>query len=238
MVALGVWQLLVSRGVSQLVLPSPTAVAAALWTGLTDPESTWIGHIGITLLEAGIGFALGCLLGVVLGAAFAFVPIVRDTLYPYMMALQTFPKIAIAPLLLVWVGYGLWSKVIVAVMLAFFPVMVNTAAGFSSVPRDEIESFASLRASTWQEFRYLRWPRCLGYLFPALETAVILALLGAISAEFVGAKSGLGYLLLQKMYLGEIAAMFAILLILALLGIVLYVLMGAISRRVLFWIVK
>jgi NitT/TauT family transport system permease protein len=230
-----VWQAAIWNGVSQLLIPSPLNVLKTLWIGFFGSNGTFLRQTGVTLLEAGLGFLFGFILGLALGAAFAFVPTLRKVLYPYVAAIQTFPKIAIAPLLVIWVGYGISSKVIIATMLAFFPIMVNTAAGLTSVPQDEIDLFASFRASRWQEFWQLRWPRCLGYLFPAMETAVILSLLGAIAGEFVGASAGLGYLLLQKTYLGDIASMFAVLVVLGILGVVLSVVMASIRQRVLFW---
>src|SRR5699024_9206464 len=124
-----------------------------------------------------------------------FVDTIRISLYPYIIAAQTFPKIAIAPLLITWLGYGWSPKIVIGATLAFFPVFANTIAGLREVNNDELDLLRSLKASSWQEFRYLRLPNALSYIFPSLTVAAVMSLLGVIVGEFVGASAGLGYLI-------------------------------------------
>ena len=131
------------------------------------------------------------------------------TLYPYIVAVQTLPKVAIAPLILIWVGLGIEGKIIVAAMVSFFPMLVNTIAGLKAAPQDEIDLLRSLSASRWKIFRYVQLPEALPYIFTGMNIGLVLSVLGAIIGEFIGAKAGMGYLILQMNYNMDISGMFA-----------------------------
>lgn len=205
--------------VNPLLVPPPAAVWDALVRGVLG--GLWWSHILITLYEMVAGFVIGVIVGLVAGAVFAFVASLYQAFYPFVIALQSFPKIAIAPLLVVALGYGPEPKIVVAALLAFFPVMTAAIAGFTTIDPDEHRLLRSYRASKWQELRYLRIPNALSYVFPSFDVAVVLALLGAVAAELVGAQGGLGYLLVERQSFGDSAAMYAVLILLALLGIAL-----------------
>jgi NitT/TauT family transport system permease protein len=213
------WSAAEYGGVSQLLLPPPSEVLEALNRGIIG--GLWWKHIAITMYEMVAGFAIGASAGLVLGALFAFVAPLYKAAYPFIIALQSFPKIAIAPLLVVALGYGAAPKIVVAALLAYFPVMTAAIAGFTNLDPGEHNLMRSVGASKWQEMRFLRLPNAMSYIFPSLDVAIVLALLGAVAAELVGAQSGLGYLLVERQGYGDSAAMFAALILLALVGITL-----------------
>lgn len=226
---LAAWSLLTAYGgVSPLILPTPGQVLVAFDTGVFHGE--WLGDIAATLQETVIGFLVGAGCAVFVGALFAYFAAARAGLYPLVLAFQTFPKIAVAPLLLAWLGYGLAPKVIIAAMLAFFPVFSNTLAGFLEVDPGLVDLFRSMRASAWQEVRYLRAPNALSYIIPSFDVALVLALLGAIAAELAGASAGLGNVIQQRTFLGDTPAVYAVLLLLALLGLGMKGLIGLVTR--------
>ena len=161
--------------------------------------------------------------------------IVEVVLYPYIVALQTLPKVAIAPFVLIWVGFGIESKIVIAAMVAFFPMLVNTIVGLKSVPPEKIELMRSLSASRTKIFWYIQLPEALPYIFAGLNIGVVMAVLGAIVGEFIGAKAGLGYLLLQMNYNLDVVGMFAVLVVLGVMGITLNAVMQFARRKIVFW---
>jgi NitT/TauT family transport system permease protein len=171
----------------------------------------------------------------VLGTLISQIRVLEATLYPYVVAIQTMPKIAIAPLILVWVGFGIESKVIIAAMVSFFPMLVNNIAGFKSTPPQKIELMRSLSASRWKLFRYLQLPEALPYVFAGLNIGIVLSVLGAIVGEFVGSKEGLGYLIIQMNYSMDIAGVFSALVVLGVMGMVLNFIAQYARRKIIFW---
>jgi NitT/TauT family transport system permease protein len=214
--------------VTPLLLPRFTAVLEALGQGLIAGQ--WWQHIAITLQETALGFGIGVFLGLAVGALFAFVRPLRTAFYPYVIALMSFPKIAIAPLLIVAFGYAMTPKVIIATMLAFFPVMTSASAGLAEVSPDELNLMRAIGANRWQELRYLRLPNAMSYVFPSLDVALIGALLGAVAAELIGAQGGLGYVLSQMQAYGDVAGMYGVLLLLAAMGSLMHGLIGLVQR--------
>lgn len=214
--------------VTPLLLPRFTAVLKALGQGLIAGQ--WWQHIAITLQETALGFGIGVFLGLAVGALFAFVRPLRTAFYPYVIALMSFPKIAIAPLLIVAFGYAMTPKVIIATMLAFFPVMTSASAGLAEVSPDELNLMRAIGANRWQELRYLRLPNAMSYVFPSLDVALIGALLGAVAAELIGAQGGLGYVLSQMQAYGDVAGMYGVLLLLAAMGSLMHGLIGLVQR--------
>ena len=148
---------------------------------------------------------------------------------------QALPKIALVPLIVIWFGLGLTSKIVSATLISFFPLMVNTIVGLRSVDEDRINLMRSLSASRWQIFRMLQLPNAMPYIFAGIEVAMILALVGAVVAEFWGAEKGLGMLMQSMSFNMDTAGQFSILFILAILGLVLNGLITILRRRVLFW---
>ena len=156
-------------------------------------------------------------------------------LYPIIIMFQAMPKVALVPLILVWFGLGLTSKVISAALVAFFPLMVNTIVGLRSADEDRINLMRSLSASRWQIFRMLQLPNAMPYIFAGLEIAMIFALIGAIVAEFVGSEKGLGMLMQSMNFTMDVAGQFSMLFILSVLGLILNGIVTLVRRRVLFW---
>lgn len=231
---LGAWEALVrALAVPAFIVPAPSAVLVALARGIQ--RGVWASHFATTLAETLIGFALGAAVGLGLGALVARSALVERTLYPYVVAFQTMPKIAIAPLLILWLGFGIWSKVAMAAMIAFFPVMVNVITGLRAVDREVVELMRSLSASEWQTFRLVRLPTALPYVFAGLDIAIVFSLLATIVAEFVGAQRGMGYLIIQMNFTLDVAGVFAVLIVLSTLGVALHLAVVKIQRRVIFW---
>jgi NitT/TauT family transport system permease protein len=216
-----------------IVLPTPSDVGVALVREVTSPS--FLYHLGVTFIEIVAGFAAGAALGIVLGIAIGQSEFLERVAYPYVVAFQTVPKVAIAPIIVIWFGYGLSSKVVITATIVFFPLLANTIAGLRSAPRDQIEMLRAHTANDWQVFRMVRLPQALPYIFAGLDIAVVLAVIGAVVGEFVGAKAGLGFLILQKNFTFDMAGSFAILIVLSLIGVGLHAIIVTIQRRLLFW---
>jgi len=234
LVLLLLWEALVRIfEVPKIVFPPPSAVIVALYDGIVS--GLFLPHFLVTFYEIIAGFFLGAIAGISLGILIGLSPLMERLIYPYIIALQAMPKIAIAPIMVIWFGYGLTSKIIITATIAFFPLLANTIVGLRSAPKDQIDMLRACTATDWQIFRMVRLPQALPFIFVGLDIAVILSVIGAIVGEFVGAKAGLGYLILQMNFNFNIAGVFAILIILSSIGIGLHLLVVAIQRRVLFW---
>lgn len=215
------------------ILPAPSSILYAFGNGISS--NLYIGHIGVTLSETLLGFVVGCALAFVLGTIVALSRTIEYYLYPIIVMFQAMPKVALAPLIIVWCGLGLTSKVVSAALVAFFPLMVNTIAGLRSADEDRINLMRSLSASRWQIFTMLQLPNAMPYIFAGLEIAMIFALIGAIVAELVGAEKGLGMLIQSMNFTMDVAGQFSVLLILSVLGLILNEAVALVRRRVLFW---
>lgn len=234
LLALGLWDLaIVAGGVNQMLLPRPWAVLSALWSGVAT--GGYFDHLLVTGYEALMGFAIAGTAGIVLGAGVALSPVIAGAIYPYLVATQTIPKIALAPLLILWFGYDAASKIAVAALIAFFPVLANVVAGLRDCDEGKLDVLRSLGASRWQVFYMVRLPNALPYVFNGLNIAIVFALTGAIVGEFVGASQGIGYLMMQANGMMNVPMGFSLMLVLALLGAVLFGGMKLIRRRVVFW---
>ena len=231
---LGVWETAVRVfEIPSYILPAPTHVFAALWRGIQS--GIYVTHIGVTLTETFLGFILGTALAFILGTGVALSRRVEYFLYPFIVMFQAMPKVALAPLIVVWFGLGLTSKVINAALVAFFPLMVNTIVGLRSADEDRVNLLRSLAASRFQIFWMLQLPNALPYIFAGLEIAMIFALIGAIVAEFVGSEKGLGMLIQSMNFNMDVAGQFSVLFILSLIGLFLNGMITGLRRRVLFW---
>jgi NitT/TauT family transport system permease protein len=215
------------------ILPAPSAIFFALWNGITS--ALYLDHVWVTLAETLLGFILGSALAFTFGISVALSRRVEYFLYPFIVMFQAMPKVALAPLIIIWFGLGLTSKVVSAALVAFFPLMVNTIVGLRSADEDRINLMRSLAATRGQIFWMLQLPNAMPYIFAGLEIAMIFALIGAIVAEFVGAQSGLGMLMQSMNFTMDVAGQFSVLLILSVLGLLLNSLVAEVRRRVLFW---
>jgi len=229
-----VWEALARlASVPAYILPVPSNIFLALYRGIAS--RLYLDHIGVTLAETLIGFAVGTTLAFLLGTAVALSRRTEYFLYPFIVMFQAMPKVALAPLIIVWFGLGLTSKVVTAALVAFFPLLVNTIVGLRSAEEDRVNLMRSLAASRWQLFWMLQLPNAMPYIFAGLEIAMIFALLGAIVAELVGAESGLGMLIQSMNFTMDVAGQFSVLLILSLVGLLLNSLVTTVRRRILFW---
>jgi NitT/TauT family transport system permease protein len=220
--------------ISSIVLPNPSSIVARLLT-LISSGLIW-PHLFATLVEALSGFFFGVLAALVTGALISLIPAVERLVYPYLVALQTVPKVAIAPLFIVWFGYGLTSKVVITALVCYFPVLVSVIAGFHSSDRDQLDMLKAFGATKWQTLVRLRIPSALVLIFAGLEVAAVLAILGAIVGEFVGAQVGLGYLIVTLNFSLDIPGVFAVLIVLSAIGLTLHGLVRYAARRYIFWI--
>lgn len=219
--------------VPAFILPSPSSVAVALWRGIAS--ALFIEHLRVTVTETLLGFVFGSILALVLGTGIALSRRVEYFLYPFVVMFQSMPKVALAPLIVVWFGLGLTSKVAQAAVTAFFPLMVNTIAGLRSADEDRVALMRSLDASNLQILTMLRVPTALPFIMAGLEIAMVLSLIGAIVAEFVGAQKGLGVLIMSMTFTMDVAGQFSVLLILSVLGLLLNWLIVLVRKRLLFW---
>ncbi len=232
---LAVWELALALDwVAETILPPPDDIAVA-FVDLTFSDIVW-DDIGATLWESVAGFALGSALGLALAIPSGLSPIMRQMLGPYAVALQVTPRIAIAPLIIAWAGFGYNSKIWIAAIIAFFPVYVNALTGILTVDEDAREMFRSLGASRLQTFWRLMVPGSLPVLFAGLKTAAGLALVGAVVGEFISAERGLGVLVQQFSSQLAIADAFAVILMLMILGLLLYGTMEWLERTTVFWL--
>ncbi len=215
------------------ILPAPSGIFVALYRGVTS--LVYVNNLWATVEETLLGFLVGTTLAFLLGTAVAMSRRIEYFLYPYIIMFQALPKVALAPLIVVWFGLGLTSKVVNAALIAFFPLMVNTIVGLRSADEDRVNLMRSLDASEAQIFWMLRLPGALPFIMAGLEVAMIFALIGSIVAEFVGAQAGLGVLIQTLNFSADVAGVFSILLILSILGLILNQVILVVRRRVLFW---
>lgn len=233
--ALAMWEFIPRAfDVPTIYFPSLSAVLQAL----LDPAAVplYLENSLVTLGEAMAGLAIGASLGFLCGILLAEVDVFRRTFYPYIVAFESIPKVAIAPLLLIWFGFGIESKIVVVALLTFFPLLINTMSGFKNVDPAQIEMMRVNGASRGQIRRKVVLPSALPQIFTGFEVAVVLSTLGAIVAEFVGGQSGLGVLIVQAQFQMNTPAVFALLLILGAIGIVLNVLVRLLRRKLIHWV--
>lgn len=229
--------------VPKYVLPKPSEIYVALKEGMikdgalrgyADRGGFWL-HTGITLSQVLAGFFLGSGVGLILGTIISQFKILEATLRIYLVAIQSLPKIALAPIIVLWFGFGMTSKIVIICLLTFFPLLVTSMAGFRAVDPERLELMKALGARPWQIFWKVRLPSALPYIFAGLEMAAVFSVVGAVVGEFVGAQMGLGTLILSMNAQMDIAGTFAVFVFLSVIGIVLHAILRWVQRKVLFW---
>ena len=226
------WQLYASRpGADQQILPTPVAVWSAL---VAQREPLW-GHTLVTLYETAVGFTAALVAGVVFAAVIDFSPWLRRAIYPLLVVSQTIPIITLAPLLVLWFGFGVLSKTIVITLICFFPITVALADGLRGVDPELIKLYRTFGADRWRIFRSVKLPGALPSLFSGVRIAVAYSVIGAIFAEYVGAEAGLGFYMLQKAHSFATPAVLAAIAVTALLSLALFGLVALIERLALPW---
>ncbi len=226
------WELAdVIFGFKKIILPAPHEIAHAFvvkWRIL-------LISTGITMLESVLGFTVGCTVAFLLGVAFIYSRITRYAVYPYAVALKSTPLIAIAPLLVIWFGNGILSKIVMSALVAFFPVLVNAVDGLTSIDPEALDLMKSLSASRWQTFWKIRFPNSLPSLFSSLKIASSLAVVGAVIGEFTGATGGIGHLINTSSYYLDTDVMFAGIVMISLCGVAFFGLVAYLETKVVFW---
>lgn len=220
-------------GIQPILLPSPMRVVIAA----TELRDHLVRQTQVTLSETLLGFALSCGAGIGLGLAIASSWVVERTLYPLLAALNAIPKPALAPLLIVWLGFDTLPKVVMAFLVSFFPIVLATATGLTTVSNELSELARSLSATRWQTFIKIRFPAALPEIFIGLKLAMPLAVIGAVIGEFVGGSSGLGSVIIQSGATADTAVAFAAIVLLSTMSVALFYVLVAIERLTLPWIV-
>lgn len=218
-------------GIANYILPPPTQIFSAL----VKHYGLLLRNAKVTLYETLAGFAMGAILGIIIGIATVYSKILRQGFYPMVVGFQAVPKVAIAPLLVVWFGYGLTSKVVMSFLIAFFPIVVNTISGLTDVDANLIELVRSMSSTKWQIFYKIRAPHSLPYIFDGFKIALPLAVIGAIIGEFVGANMGLGNLILVTGSVLNTSLGFAVLVVVTIMSIALYGVLVLVEKRVVWW---
>jgi len=237
-VLLGLWQLAASLDVianalniEPFLVPSPSEIAQSLWAD----RSLLLDNGWVTLQEVLAGFALSVVAGAAYNVVLHLSPMLRRAFYPLLIASQTVPIVVIAPILVVWLGFGIGPKLVIIALICFFPITVNTLDGLRSVDPDLLKMMRTLDASRMQTFRRVEGPSALPYFFSGAKIAVAVAVIGAVFGEWAGSSSGLGHLIQQASAQLQTARTFAAVVVLSALAIVLFGLLAVIERRVAWW---
>ncbi len=226
------WEAFVRIGnIANWLLPAPSSIGYTLY----DSASLLASHSLVTLGEILIGFVLALASGLVLASGITLSKTLEKALYPFLIASQTVPIIVIAPMLLVWVGYGLMPKVIVVALISFFPIVVNTVDGMKSIDPDMERLMRTMGARKWQVFMKVQVPISMPYLFSGLRVAIAVSVIGAVIGEWVGSSEGLGYLMIRSKPQFQTERVFAAIAILSAMGVCLFSLVGVMERVAIPW---
>jgi NitT/TauT family transport system permease protein len=229
---LAAWEVFVTTlRIPEFILPAPSRVALTLFTD----NKKILAHTWITLGEIVLGFLGAAMLGILLAFLISSSAPFEQAIYPILVSSQAVPKLAVAPLLVIWLGFGMNTKVAIAVLIAFFPVVIDTVTGFRSISQEMVFLARSMGATSWQMFRHFTLPHAAPLIFSGLKVAITLAVSGAIVGEFVGADRGLGYLILLATGKMETDLVFAAILVLAVLGVLLFYVVVVLERLALPW---
>jgi NitT/TauT family transport system permease protein len=218
-VVLLIWQAIVTAlRIPAVILPPPVEIAGELWWHLP----VLLSHAVPTTLDSLMAFSLATALGVGLAVVLTYSPLLRDMLYPNLVAFQVVPKVALAPLFVVWLGISSESRVTFATFISFFPVVISAAVGFASTEASALRLCRSLTASQWQQFLMVRFPFALPAIFSGMKIAMTMAIIGVIIGEFISAKAGLGFYILYASSRMETGVIFAALFVLCVIGVALF----------------
>jgi NitT/TauT family transport system permease protein len=228
------WQWYTARfDVSPAVFPGPLQVWQSLWINLKD--GTFLNDLVVTMREVLVGFFVGSLVGFFLALVISEFRPVRTIVYPYVIGLQSVPKTALAPMFLIWFGFGIESKVALVVSTVFFPVLINTLSGIERTDPDQLDMLRAYCGRRWRIFLRVKLPTALPPLFAGLELAIVLAIIAAVVSEFLGAVGGLGYRILTYNTNLDMAGEFAALTVLSLTGFLLHAIVRMVGQRIVFW---
>jgi NitT/TauT family transport system permease protein len=230
---IALWQLSVSfLDIREYLLPAPATVLRAMGTGSDIP---WSSHIWVTTVEVLGAFVLAAVSGVVLGMAIAWSATMARAIMPFLVFVNTLPKVAIAPLFLMWLGYGIWPNMLIGALIGFFPVVVNTAVGLTQIDDDMLDLGRVFNAPKWKVFLKIRVPNAYPYILSALKVTASAAVIGAVVGEFVASQRGLGYVIITTQSSMNTPAAFAALVWISILGLLLFGLVAGLSRLLAPW---
>lgn len=218
-------------GFREYIVPTPSSI----WVAMSNNAGYLLRNSWITLHETLVGFLVAVVVGVAIAVAITWSTYLQNALYPILLFFQSVPKVAIAPVMVIWFGYGIFPKIIISFLVAFFPIVVNTAAGMVTVDRDLLDLIHSLKATRFQVFRKIRLPNSLPYFFSALKVSITLSLVGAIIGEFVAAEEGLGFAILHAGAYLQTSLQFACFLMLAIMGISLFGIISLLQKLAMPW---
>lgn len=229
---LALWELTVRvLGVKPVVLPPPSLIARVLWTR----APLILEHAWPTLIEVVLGFLLSVVGGVLVAVVITYSEIARKGFYPLIVVSQIVPKVAVAPLLVVWFGLGGTSRLMLAFLIAFFPMVINTATGLTGVDDDLVRMARAYMGGRWQIFAKIRLPAALPLVFGGMKISITLAVIGVVVAEFVASQRGIGYLIVMANGLLDTPLMMAAIVALSVMGLALYGAIALIERAVIYW---
>jgi len=221
-------------GVPSWLLPSPSEIVTKAY----EFRAEFPKHIVATTLATIVGFAIATVVGIGLALLFASIRILEQTVYPALVAVQSVPKVALAPLFLMWIGYGLTTKIAIVFLVAVFPIVVSATTGLKAVPESLIQMVRAFKTSRWVELFQIRLPYSIPYVFVGLRVGITLAATGAVIGEFVGASAGLGYLITVATQQFNTSLAFGAIVLLALLSVALYYLVDLAQRLLFPWSIK
>jgi ABC-type nitrate/sulfonate/bicarbonate transport system permease component len=231
-IVLFIWDALVKiNNVPSWLLPSPSAILQSIYINIDLLAS----HSVTTLVEVILGFLIALIIGLLLSSMITLSSTLEKSFYPLIIASQTIPIIVIAPMLLVWVGYGLLPKIIVVALISFFPIVVNTVDGMKSIDKDLERLFKTMGASKWDIFRKIQIPNSLPYIFSGLRVSISISVIGAVIGEWVGSSEGLGYLMIRSKPQFQTELVFASIFILSIMGILLFFGIGLLEKIAIPW---
>jgi NitT/TauT family transport system permease protein len=213
------------------LLPSPSQILARM----IESHAVLLRQSLVTSIEIVLGFLLALVAGVLLAIATVYVKAFEAAIYPWIVASQVIPKVALGPLFMVWLGFGLMPKVVIGFLISFFPILINTVVGLKSVDTDSVFLLQSMGAGRWKVFRYLLFPNALPNTFAGMKVAITLATVGAVVGEFVGASEGLGYLLLFANGTTDTTLLFSAIVMLSLVALVFYVAVSLLETVFVRW---
>jgi NitT/TauT family transport system permease protein len=231
-----VWQLVVMIfGIKEFILPSPITTFSYLFVPELASQYDWFTHIETTLVEILIGFSVTALVGIFIAVLMTWSRFLRQIIMPILTLFNSLPKIALAPLFLLWFGYGIIPNVMIAFLISFFPIVINTAVGLNAVEEDLLDLVRYLHASKWQVFAKIQFPNSLPYIFSGFKISATLCVVGVIVGEFIASTRGLGFLIKSAQGLMDTPPMFASLILISILGLSFFGFISLLERWVMPW---
>ena len=231
-----IWQFAVMiLGIKEFILPTPITTFSHLFIPQLAAQYDWLTHIETTLIEVLVGFSVTAVVGVFVAVVMTWSRFLRQIIMPIITLFNSLPKIALAPLFLLWFGYGLIPNVMIAFLISFFPIVINTSAGLNAVEADLLDLVHYLHASKWQVLVKIRLPNSLPYIFSGLKISATLCVVGVIVGEFIASTQGLGFLLKSAQGLMDTPPMFASLILISILGLSFFGFITLLERWVMPW---